>query len=130
MALAHPDALTPSGFILKLRDVFAEHAQLKPGAPLVLDAKLVSDFADALYEEFEAVAALESLARAHLLLERYGGPRQRRSNAVRGALAGASQPLDPEGRVLSWPIVPAARPAVLAEARHERAGYPTDGGGP
>lgn len=108
MALAHPDALTPAAFILHLRDFFAEHAQTHPGEPLVIDAQLVSDFADALYEEYEAVAGLESITRAHLLLERYGAAPPPRSSVVRQALARAATPLDPDGRVVSWPVHPRA----------------------
>lgn len=130
MPLAHPDALTPAGFILQLRDFFAEHAQLNPGEPLVIDAQLCSDFADALYEEFEAVAGLESLARAHLLLERYGEAPLPRPGAARRTLARAATPLDAEGRVVLWPVAPAARPGLLPEGRHERSGYPHDGDAP
>lgn len=88
----------PSPFVLDLQEFFAEHMQ----GGVFIDAELCRSFAEGLGEHAQQVQALEAFARAHDVVERLGYVP--RSAAQRQALARAATPLDPDGRVVLFPV--------------------------
>lgn len=98
------DASDPIELLEELAAPFAHAAE--HGEEMTLDPVLCRAFADALNTALGAVRALADLAEAEGLLQRVNAAaKQPRTPVERRLLAAMAAPLDPDGRVLAFPLV-------------------------
>ena len=106
-----PDHADPTVCLENLIHVFEEGAGQAGG--LTLDQELCTAFVGGLRECLDGLNALATLAQEAGLLERIALPMApARTPTERRLLAAMAAPLDPDGRVVAFPVGPA--PALIS----------------
>lgn len=106
------DLVSPLPYLADLTAYFAEGAG-KDG--LHMDAQLCRSCAAGIAEVASIISSLVTLADAHGIIEQVTVPAERRRTPTeRRILAALAEPVDPDGRVVAFPIVP-ARVVAIAE---------------